>query len=97
MRVELRAEAQDDLAQGAAFYEAQREGLGGEFIEDLFADLETLEDQAGIHPMVFGLYRKLSRRFPFAIYYQILGSGVEIVAILDCRGNPRAVRRRLEP
>ena len=97
MRVELRVEAQNDLVEGAAFYAVQREGLGDEFIEDLFTDLGTLEEQAGIHPVIFGLHRKLSRRFPFAIYYQIRNAEVvDVVAILDCRGNPTALEQRLK-
>ncbi|KXJ04607.1 hypothetical protein AC249_AIPGENE10356, partial [Exaiptasia diaphana] len=96
MRVELRSEAQEDLVEGAAFYETQREGLGDEFIEDLFSELSDLQHQAGIHPIVFGLHRKLSHRFPFAIYYQIQKSEVvDVIAILDCRGNPKATERRL--
>ena len=51
MRVELRTEAREDLAEGAAFYDRQRPGLGDYFIESIFADLEALESlwpRAGI-------------------------------------------------
>lgn len=71
MRVELRVEARHDLLEGAWFYEQQREGLGDYFTDRLFEDLERLETEAGIHSKVFGLHRKLSKRFPFAIYYRV--------------------------
>ena len=95
MHVELRVEARDDLADAAAFYDGQRDGLGDYFIDCLFSDLETLESQAGIHDIAYGLHRKLSDRFPFAIYYRVADPVVDVVAILDCRRDPDAIARRL--
>ena len=95
MRVELRVEARHDLLEGALFYEEQREGLGDYFTDCLFEDLDRLEGQAEIHAVVYGLHRKLSMKFPFAIYYRAEGSAIDVVAILDCRGDPDAVAERL--
>jgi plasmid stabilization system protein ParE len=95
MRVELRVEARRDLLDGAWFYEQQREGLGAYFTDRLFEDLERLEGEAGIHETVFGLHRKLSRRFPFAIYYRITSSVIDVVAVLDCRRDPEPIAKRL--
>jgi hypothetical protein len=67
MRVELRDEARDDLADGARFYGRQSPGLDDYFIECLREDLRILETTSGIHEMYRGFYRKLSKRFPFAI------------------------------
>ena len=96
MHVELRVEARDDLANAAAFYDGQRDGLGEYFIDSLFADLERLESAAGIHEIVYGLHRKLSERFPFAIYYRVADPVIDVVAALDCRRDPDAIKRRLE-
>lgn len=95
MRVELRVEARRDLLEGAFFYEQQREGLGDYFTDRLFEDLERLEKEAGVHEIVFGLHRKLSKRFPFAIYYRVAESMIDIVAILDCRRDPEVMAARL--
>lgn len=95
MRVELRVEARHDLLEGAWFYEQQREGLGDDFTDCLFEDLERLATEAGIHAIVFGLHCKLSKRFPFAIYYEIQTPVVDVVAILDCRRDPDAIAARL--
>jgi plasmid stabilization system protein ParE len=95
MRVELRVEARRDLLDGAWFYEHQREGLGASFTDRLFDDLERLEGEAGIHEVVFGLHRKLSRRFPFAIYYRLASSVIDVVAVLDCRRDPESIAKRL--
>ncbi len=98
MRVELRVEAREDLAEGAAFYDRQRPGLGDYFIESIFADLEALQSlgsHAGIHEVIFGFHRKLASRFPFAIYYLVVGSLIDVVAVLDCRRDPAKLERRL--
>ena len=95
MRVELRVEARRELIEGACFYEQQREGLGDYFADCLFEDLERLEREAGIHETVFGLHRKLSKRFPFAIYYKIEDAVIDVVAVLDCRRDPDAIAARL--
>jgi plasmid stabilization system protein ParE len=97
MHVELRVEARDDLANAAAFYDGQRDELGEYFIDSLFADLERLESEAGIHEIVYGLHRKLSERFPYAIYYRVADPVIDVVAVLDCRRDPDAIKRRLEP
>ena len=95
MRVELRVEARNDLVEAAAFYDAQRDGLGDYFIGCLFSDLESLELQGGIHEIVHGLHRKLSARFPFAIYYRVTDTVLDVIAILDCRRDPDATAQRL--
>ncbi len=95
MRVELRVEARHDLLRGALFYERQREGLGDYYTDCLFEDLERLQREAGVHEIVFGLHRKLSKKFPFAIYYRVEKPVIDVVAILDCRRDPDAIADRL--
>lgn len=95
MRVELRDEARADLVAGALFYGRQSPGLDEHFIESLRADMKQLESSFGIHEVYRGFHRKLSRSFPFAIYYQLTEDYVDVVAILDCRENPGATNARL--
>lgn len=96
MKIVILPSARDDLSAGFAFYEDQAEGLGTLFLESLFSDIDALNLLAGVHPMVFGLYRSLSKRFPYAIYYSIESDLVTIKGILDCRQNPRRVRKRFD-
>jgi len=95
MFVELRAEARDDLVEGAWFYGRQSLGLDDYFLECLREDLRNLETTFGVHEKYRGFYRKLSRRFPFAIYYLLTDVAVDVVAILDCRIDPNATDVRL--
>jgi plasmid stabilization system protein ParE len=96
MHVELRTEARNDIFEAASFYETQREGLGDEFIESVFADLDILEQQAGVHRTINGCHRKLTTRFPYGIYYLVDNPIVDVVAILDCRQNPVTRDERLK-
>jgi plasmid stabilization system protein ParE len=95
MHVELRDEARDDLVNAALFYGNQSPGLEDHFLDCLRDDLKQLETTAGIHEKYRGFHRKLSRRFPFAVYYQMTESYVDVLAILDCRERPDATDTRL--
>jgi hypothetical protein len=45
---------------------------------------------------VDGFHRMLIRRFPFALYYLVEATTIDIYAILDCRRDPSWIRERLE-
>ncbi len=95
MRIVILPSARDDLADGLQFYENQEAGLGGYFLESLFSDIDSLRLYAGVHRVVFGSHRLLSKRFPFAIYYAVESRTVFVKAVLDCRRNPVFHRQRL--
>jgi plasmid stabilization system protein ParE len=97
MKLRLLTSAFNDLASGRDFYERQGEDLGKYFLDSLFSDIDSLVLYAGIHRKVHGFNRLLSRRFPYAIYYQIeTGNTVVIYRVLDCRQNPRKIRPLLK-
>ena len=52
MNVRILAEAQEDLASGFRFYEAQVAGLGSYFIDSLYSDIDSLQFFGGIHLVV---------------------------------------------
>jgi len=95
MRIEILGEAQQDLTDGFRFYENQRAGLGDYFLDSLFSDVDSLHLYAGIHVLVFGYHRLLSKRFPFAIYYRVKAKTIFVHAILDCRRDPERTQKRL--
>lgn len=80
-----------DLKIAEEFYEKQNKGLGSYFRDTIVSDIESLLLYAGIHNKVFGLYRLLSKRFPYGIYYEINDDVVIIVAVLDLRQNPKNI------
>ncbi|MCG3147827.1 MAG: hypothetical protein PCFJNLEI_01268 [Verrucomicrobiae bacterium] len=95
MRIEIHDDARHDLIAGFHFYEKQEAGLGTYFLDYLFSDIDSLQLYAGIHAIVFNQHRCLSKRFPFAVYYTVIGDTVHINAVLDCRRNPTWIKQRL--
>jgi hypothetical protein len=95
MQIQILDEAEQDLLEGAQFYESQIAGLGHYFLDSLFSDIDSLQIYGGIHSMHFGYYRLLSRRFPFAIYYRVENNVASVIAVLDCRQDPKKVKNRL--
>jgi len=51
-----------------------------------------LEKEAGIHATVFGLHRKLSKRFPFAIYYRIEESVIARFLVKQADSIPKPLQ-----
>lgn len=96
MKIELLAEAENDLLSGFRFYEKQQTGLGDYFIDSLLSDIESLHIHAGAHPLYFNFHRLLSKRFPFAIYYLMESDALRVYAVLDCRRDPDFISGRLD-
>ena len=95
MIVKISGDAEADIAEGYWFYERQESGLGDYFRACIIADIDTLEKLGGIHEPAYGYQRMLTNRFPFIVYYEVLGDTVIVVAVLDARRDPSWVRRRL--
>ena len=95
MNIRLLESAKDDLRSGWSFYERQSQGLGNTFLAAIDSDVQTLALYAGTHRKLDGFYRMLIKRFPFALYYLINESSIDIHAILDCRRDPIWIRDRL--
>jgi plasmid stabilization system protein ParE len=85
-----------DIAEGAAFYDRQGHGAGDYFYHRIFEDIDSLSDTAGIHEKHFGCHRKIASRHPFLIYYRMITTGVEVVAVLDGRSRPSDIDALLQ-
>jgi hypothetical protein len=96
MKIRILPEAEHDLEIGADFYESQRAGLGRYFNDCLMSDIESLRLYAGVHQRQHGLLRCMSKRFPFAVYYDLCKESIDVYAILDCRQDPATIQTRLE-
>jgi plasmid stabilization system protein ParE len=96
MNIEILSSAEIDLEEGYRFYEKQQIGLGDYFEDSLFSEIESLKLYGGIHRVVFGYHRHIAKKFPYAIYYRMLGETVKVYAVLDCRRNPKELLRKLQ-
>ncbi|OIP65889.1 MAG: hypothetical protein COZ32_04735 [Nitrospirae bacterium CG_4_10_14_3_um_filter_53_41] len=95
MKIGILSPAERDLEEGYRFYESQSPGLGSYFLDSLYSDIDSLAYFGGIHQLVFGCHRLLSKRFPFAVYYRIIDNVILVLAVLDCRRSPSWIRKRL--
>jgi plasmid stabilization system protein ParE len=96
MRVKVLSSAVDDLHAGRLFYEDQAEGVGSYFFDSLFSDIDSLTLYAGIHPLIFGYHRMLSKRFPYAVYYRVEDNLAVVWRVLDLRRHPDRIRNALK-
>ncbi len=95
MKVLVLSSAEEDLRSGFDFYERRQSGVGTYFLQCIFRDIDGLEVEAGIHRVEDGYHRRLSDRFPHAIYYTVDSDAVRVWRILDLRRDPAWTRREL--
>ncbi len=95
MRVKILPSALNDLADGCHFYEGKEIGLGDYFISSLISDIDSLQRIGGVHAMKHNLHRMVASTFPFAIYYGIDRDVVVVRRVLDCRRDPKWIRKQL--
>lgn len=97
MKIQVLTAAIKDLNNGHLFYQQQGEYLGDYFLDSLFSDIDSLIIYAGIHQQVFGYYRMLAHRFPFAVYYKMPEPNEVVVwRVLDMRVEPAKTVKRLK-
>jgi plasmid stabilization system protein ParE len=83
------------LTKARDWYESQRPALGGEFI----SAVEEVFDRISETPELYAPeYRNVRRvklpRFSFIVYYRIIPSGLEVLAVQHGSANPRKWRSR---
>jgi len=87
--------AQKDIYDSEKFYETQSPNLGIYFYDNIITDLDALQFYAGIHQKYFGFYRMITKRFPYAIYYEIEDDLVVVHAVLHTRRDIAFINERL--
>jgi plasmid stabilization system protein ParE len=91
MKIQVLRSAMEDLAAGRRFYDRQEIDLGDYF----FAEIDSLALYGGIHAVHSGFHRLLAKRFPYAVYYKVTDDKVLVYRVLDCRRNPKRLRKAL--
>lgn len=88
--VRLRVEAEHDLGGAARWHEARRNGLGRQFLDEIYRTLRTISEQPAMYPVVArNTHRALVHRFPFGIYYRVKQVAIVVVAILHGSRHPQ--------
>lgn len=94
-RLIVRPSAEADLSEARDWYEAQRPGLGGEFLTAVDECLEHIISFPESYAVEYKGVRPAGiRRFPYVVYYRLTDEGPEILAVLHGSRHPRIWRMR---
>jgi plasmid stabilization system protein ParE len=96
IRLEIRADAAEDLEEAALWYEARRPDLGTEFTDEARSLLRRIAENPLHFPVVYrDARRALLNRFPFAIYFRFVGEDALVIAVMDLRRKASRWRSRV--
>ena len=91
----MSGDARDDLRQVRDYYEQQRESLGRRFVSAVVDAIDVITERPGSFPQVHAdLRRAIVKRFPYGVFFRVVGDVVRVVAIIHLHRDPGAWRRR---
>ena len=93
--VTIRPQAKADLRRAHDWYEERSAGLGDEFLADHAEALLRLENDPERFPLYYRSFRRvLTHRFPYKIFFRIVGRDIIVFRILHgAQDHPRELRR----
>jgi plasmid stabilization system protein ParE len=93
--VTIRPKAKADLRRAHDWYEERCAGLGDEFLADHAEALLRLESDPEHFPVYYrGFRRVLTHRFPYKIFFRIVGQEIIIFRILHgAQDHPGELRK----
>ncbi len=91
-RVVFKAAAEAEIEQAFATYEAERRGLGLEFLDELARIEGHLQANPALYQRVDGeMRRAVLRRFPYGLFYIVDDGQVNVVGCLHLHRDPRSI------
>ena len=94
--VVIAPEAEWDIAEAYAWYEARGVGLGERFLVALDARIALIHRQPLLFARVHEEYRRaLIRRFPYAVFFDCSEVAVTVYAVFHTSRDPGKWRERL--
>ncbi|HKH49189.1 MAG TPA: type II toxin-antitoxin system RelE/ParE family toxin [Thermoanaerobaculia bacterium] len=95
MNYAYRPAAAADIDRAYAWYEKERKELGEEFLAEVYATARLVLERPEAYPVVVRQTRRaLVHRFPYGLFYRILGDTVVFVACFHTSRNPALWKRR---
>lgn len=96
-RLRITTAAKEDLDIIYDRYERQRSGLGAKFTQRFHVCVERILQSPEMHELVLGNYRRtMLRKFPYAVFYELVNDEVIIHAVLHTARDSSAWQSRLE-
>lgn len=88
--VQVRRAAELDVAEAQLWYEAQRSGLGIEFHSEVSQVFDRLANTPLIYQIAYrDVRRAVVRRFPYNVWYRVLGEMVIVLACTPGKQDPK--------
>jgi len=83
VRLEVRPEAELDVAQAMLWYERERDGLGDDFVQAVRATFIGIEEGPLQFPIVWQTFRRaIVHRFPFGVFFVLDAELATVMAIM---------------
>ena len=96
MLVVFRSATTSDVDAAYEWYENQQQGLGSAFRLAIDAAVELIAANPSASPVVRrNIRRVLLSRFPYALFYRVVGDEVVVEACIHAKQHPRAWRSRM--
>lgn len=90
-------EVEEDVINGYVWYESKSRGLGEDFLRMFYAYANEILWNPLRYPKVYQDFRRrLLRRFPYAIYFEIENDQIIVFGLFHCARNPQAINAELE-
>jgi len=92
--VRFAPEVPDELAAAVLWYEARRQGLGREFLDEVQATLPLVDERPRSFPRLqavdatLEIRRALLARFPYALVFLVREDEVRVLAVAHARRRP---------
>lgn len=94
-QVVIRPEAESDISDAYRWYEAQRKGLGEDFLLCIEEALSRVSRNPAIYSVVHKEVRRvLMHRFPFGLFFIDGEENISILAVLHARRSPKIWKGR---
>lgn len=91
----ITAEAEEDFTEVKDWYDQQRRGLGQDFVLCVEEALERIRRiPQGAREVYPGVRRVVVRRFPYGVFYRVDPDQIAVIAVYDCRRDPRGWQER---
>lgn len=82
MRIRLIAAAKADMLRIWAYYEKQRPGLGGEFLDDIGIAVRLAREFPYAPPEFWkGTRRVILKRFPYGAAYRVVDDEIQVIVV----------------
>jgi len=95
MLIRISPEAEAELTEAREWYSHQRADLDLEFMQCVHDALSRIVENPHAFPIVYrSLRRAVVRRFPFAIFYEVSASEIEVTAVFHSRRDPEIWKSR---